>query len=122
MFGYAGKIARINLSSGIVEDYPVSDKDRKMFLGGKTLAAKIIYDSLQSKVEAFSEENIIVITTSAGSTALAAKGLNSSKVVLAGSLTNFCRWSEILANNSSLSNLAACSGVLGGCSNAFHTF
>ncbi|TGE35372.1 aldehyde:ferredoxin oxidoreductase [Desulfosporosinus fructosivorans] len=63
MFGYAGKIAKINLSSGIVEDYPVSDQDRELFLGGKTLAAKIIYDSFKSKVEAFSEENILVITT-----------------------------------------------------------
>ena len=64
MVGYAEKIAKINLSSGKVEDYPVSAKDREMFFGGKTLAAKIIYDSFKSKVEAFSEENIIVITTS----------------------------------------------------------
>ncbi|MCO5387115.1 MAG: hypothetical protein NHB14_16660 [Desulfosporosinus sp.] len=64
MVGYAEKIAKINLSSGKVEDYPVSDKDREMFIGGKTLAAKIIYDFFKSKVEAFSEENIIVITTS----------------------------------------------------------
>ena len=82
MFGYAGKIAKINLSSGIVEDYPVSDKDRKMFLGGKTLAAKIIYDSLQSKVEAFSEENIIVITTSplTGSTSPCSSRFNVSTI------------------------------------------
>ena len=64
MFGYAGKIASINLSSGIVEDYPVSDQDRELFLGGKTLAAKIIYDSFKINVDAFSEENILVITTS----------------------------------------------------------
>ena len=82
MFGYAGKIAKINLSSGIVEDYPVSDKDREMFLGGKTLAAKIIYDSLQSKVEAFSEENIIVITTSplTGSTSPCSSRFNVSTI------------------------------------------
>ncbi|HBW39036.1 aldehyde ferredoxin oxidoreductase family protein [Desulfosporosinus sp. BICA1-9] len=64
MVGYAGKIAKINLSSGIVGDYLVSDQDRELFIGGKTLAAKVIYDSFKSKVEAFSEENIIVITTS----------------------------------------------------------
>ncbi|KJR44925.1 Tungsten-containing aldehyde:ferredoxin oxidoreductase [Desulfosporosinus sp. I2] len=82
MFGYAGKIAKINLSSGIVVDYPVSDKDREMFLGGKTLAAKIIYDSLQSKVEAFSEENIIVITTSplTGSTSPCSSRFNVSTI------------------------------------------
>lgn len=64
MVGYAGKIARINLSSGAAENYPVSDQDRELFFGGKTLAAKIIYDAFKSKVDAFSEENILVITTS----------------------------------------------------------
>lgn len=64
MFGYAGKIAVINLSDGSITDYPISDRVRKMYLGGKSLAAKIIYDAFQEKVESFSEENIIVITTS----------------------------------------------------------
>ena len=82
MFGYAGKIAKINLSSGTVDDYPVSDKDREMFLGGKTLAAKIIYDSFKIKVEAFSEENIIVITTSplTGSTSPSSSRFNVSTI------------------------------------------
>lgn len=82
MFGYAEKMAKINLSSGEVEDYPVSDKEREMFFGGKTLAAKIIYDSFQSKVEAFSEENIIVITTSplTGSTSPCSSRFNVSTI------------------------------------------
>lgn len=82
MYGYAGKIAKINLSSGIVQDYPISDKDRKMFLGGKTLAAKIIFDSLKGKVEAFSDENIIVITTSplTGSTSPSSSRFNVSAI------------------------------------------
>ena len=82
MVGYAEKIAKINLSSGLVEDYPISDQDREMFLGGKTLAAKIIYDSFKSKVEAFSEENIIVITTSplTGSTSPCSSRFNVSTI------------------------------------------
>ncbi|MBC2727714.1 aldehyde ferredoxin oxidoreductase family protein [Desulfosporosinus sp.] len=82
MFGYAGKIAKINLSTGTVGDYTISDKDREMFLGGKTLAAKIIYDSFKSKVEAFSEENIIVITTSplASSTSPCSSRFNVSTI------------------------------------------
>ncbi len=70
MYGYAGKIARVNLSNGLIEDYIISDEDRELFLGGKTLAAKIIYDEFNNntenivrRVEALSEENIIVITT-----------------------------------------------------------
>lgn len=44
MYGYTGKIARINLNDNKVEDYPIKTKDMEMFLGGKSLAAKIIYD------------------------------------------------------------------------------
>lgn len=82
MYGYAGKIAKVNLSNGRVENYPISDKDREMFLGGKTLAAKIIYDSFKHKVDAFSEENMIVITTSplTGSTAPSSSRFNLSTI------------------------------------------
>lgn len=82
MYGYAGKIARINLTDGLVEEYPISDKDRKMFLGGKTLAAKIIFDTLKEKTEAFSDENIIVITTSplTGSTSPCSSRFNVSTI------------------------------------------
>lgn len=91
MFGYAGKIARIHLSSGKIEDYPISDKDMETFIGGKTLAAKIIYDTFNGKVEAFSEENIIVITTSplTGSTSPCSSRFNISTISpLTGLLTS----------------------------------
>lgn len=64
MYGYAGAIARINLTTGAITDYPIKDEDRRMYMGGKSLAAKIIFDLLPKKTEAFSEENLIVITTS----------------------------------------------------------
>ncbi|HNZ83570.1 MAG TPA: aldehyde ferredoxin oxidoreductase family protein [Sedimentibacter sp.] len=64
MYGYAGTIAKINLTTGEISDYPLKEEDRILYLGGKSLAAKIIYDSLKEKTEAFSEENLIVITTS----------------------------------------------------------
>jgi aldehyde:ferredoxin oxidoreductase len=82
MYGYAGKIAKIHLNTGRIEDYPLSEKERKMFLGGKTLAAKIIYDAFTDKVDAFSEENMIVITTSplTGSTAPCSSRFNVSTI------------------------------------------
>lgn len=64
MFGYAGKILKINLSNSIIEEYPLLDKHREKFIGGKILAAKIISDLIKVKIEALSEDNIIVITTS----------------------------------------------------------
>ena len=64
MDGYTGRIARIDLSTRVIEDYPVSSRDYEKYLGGKSLAAKIIYDSFAGKVEAYSEENMIVVMTS----------------------------------------------------------
>lgn len=82
MLGYAGKIARINLSLNRIEEYPITKEDMEMFLGGKTLAAKIIYDSLKGRVEAFSEENLIAITTSplTGSTSPCSSRFNISTI------------------------------------------
>jgi len=62
--GYAGKIARIDLTTESISTFMPSKDDLKKFVGGKGLAAKIIYDTVKSKIDAFSEENPIVITTS----------------------------------------------------------
>ncbi len=82
MHGYAGRFAKINLSNHTAEEYQLPDQDIEMFLGGKTLAAKIIYDAFKEKVDAFSEENIIVITTSplTGSTSPSSSRFNLSTI------------------------------------------
>ncbi|MDR3217103.1 MAG: aldehyde ferredoxin oxidoreductase family protein [Clostridiaceae bacterium] len=60
---YTGKILKINLAEKTCEEYPFSDKEREMFLGGKILAAKIIYDNIKHKIDAYDDENIIVVST-----------------------------------------------------------
>ena len=61
--GYMGRVVLFDLSSGRAEDYPWTDEDRELYLGGKIMAAKILYDNLKGDEEAFSEENLIVIST-----------------------------------------------------------
>ena len=61
--GYMGRIARFDLSTGELSDYPWSDRERELFIGGKIAAAKIMYDNFTGKEEAFSEENMIIIST-----------------------------------------------------------
>lgn len=82
MFGYNGKMAYIDLSDGHISDYPIKQEYYDLFLGGKTLAAKIIYDSFDKEVEAFSDENLIVITTSplTGSTSPCSSRFNISTI------------------------------------------
>jgi len=61
--GYMGKVAKYDLSTGTLEDYPWSDQERELYVGGKIMAAKILYDNLTGTEEAYSEENMIVIST-----------------------------------------------------------
>ena len=62
--GYVGKMARIDLSTGVISNFFPQRDELRNFFGGKGLAAKIILDEFHGKVDAFSDENLIVITTS----------------------------------------------------------
>jgi len=64
LHGYAGKMARIDLTSGEVSTFMPPRDELYKYLGGKGLAANIIYDAFAGKVDAFAEENLIVISTS----------------------------------------------------------
>lgn len=61
--GYMGKVLKIDLSSREISEYPWSDEERRLYIGGKTMAAKILGDNLNSSTKPFSEENMLVITT-----------------------------------------------------------
>jgi aldehyde:ferredoxin oxidoreductase len=62
--GYAGKMAYIDLITGNISTFMPQKDDLEKYIGGKGIAAKIIYDTFDKKIEALSDENIIVITTS----------------------------------------------------------
>jgi len=62
--GYMGKVLKVDLTTKQVIEYPWTDQDRKLFIGGKTMAAKILYDNIQAGTDPFSSDNYIVITTS----------------------------------------------------------
>ncbi len=61
--GYVGKVLMINLTTQSMEEYPWSDEDRMKYLGGKIMAAKILYDNLNVGIEPFHEDNMVAITT-----------------------------------------------------------
>ena len=58
-----GKVLEIDLSSQTTRDYPWTDKDRELYVGGKIMAAKILSDLLTGHEEPFSEENPLIIST-----------------------------------------------------------
>ena len=61
--GYMGKVMMVDLTTETVTEYPWSDEQRTLYLGGKIMAARILCDHLTGKETAFSEENWIVIST-----------------------------------------------------------
>ena len=60
--GYAGKILRIDLSSGKTWSIPTGEYSDKFF-GGRGIAAKIYWDEIAPDAKAFSSENKIIIMT-----------------------------------------------------------
>ncbi len=61
--GYMGRVILVDLSAETVSEYPWSDQERELYLGGKIMAARILCDHLTGKETAFSEENWVVIST-----------------------------------------------------------
>lgn len=89
--GYMGKVLIIDVKNRTTSLYPWSDEDRENYLGGKIMAAKIISDSVEPSVDAFDDENIIVVSTGplTGTNAPASSRFNISTVSpLTGLLTS----------------------------------
>ena len=61
--GYMGKVMLLDLSTMKAEEYPWTDRDRELYLGGKAMASKILYDNLTGKEDPLGPENLIVIAT-----------------------------------------------------------
>ena len=60
--GYAGKILKVDLSSGSITYMPTSDY-ADLFLGGRGIAAKIYWDEMPPKIEASHPENRLIFMT-----------------------------------------------------------
>lgn len=63
MFGYAGKILRVDLTSGT---YKVEDLNLDLaikYIGGRGLGSKIFFDEVDPNVEPFSPENKLIVAT-----------------------------------------------------------
>lgn len=61
--GYMGKVLQIDLSTYSVSEYPWTDEDRELYLGGKIMAAKILYDHLAPDVKPLDADNWLVVST-----------------------------------------------------------
>ncbi len=58
-----GKVLKLNLSTQEISEYSWSDNDRRLYLGGKIMAYKIITDIVSNESDKSNLDNIIVIST-----------------------------------------------------------
>ncbi len=63
MYGYCGKILRVNLADGNVATYVPDEKDLREFIGGAGLAVKLHYDMRTFDADPLSPENVLMLMT-----------------------------------------------------------
>jgi len=51
--GYMGKTLEVDLTTGETDEYHVSDRDRLRYIGGKIMAAKILFKELSPGIDPF---------------------------------------------------------------------
>lgn len=60
MYGWAGRILRVDLSRGKISKEPLSEKFVSEFIGGRGINVKILYDELKPGTDPLSPDNILI--------------------------------------------------------------
>jgi len=63
MKGWTGKLIRVNLSTQTINIENLNMDDAKNYIGGRGLGSKILYDEIDPKIDALSEENKLIFMT-----------------------------------------------------------
>jgi len=61
--GYAGKILDVDLESGELKDIPLDEEILRMYLGGKGLGLKLIYNEFRDDMQPFDPDNLLIFAT-----------------------------------------------------------
>ena len=63
MNGWAGKILDIDLTTGTVQTRPLDETMARLFVGGRGLGARLLWDEVGPDVDPLSPENVLIFTT-----------------------------------------------------------
>ena len=63
MAGSYGKLLRVDLSSAELSDYNIPEEYLKLYLGGKALGARLLFDFIPKGIDPLSEDNAVIIIT-----------------------------------------------------------
>lgn len=64
MYGWVGKLIRVNLTYKTIKVEKLNMEDAKLYLGGRGLGTKIFVDEVDPNVDVFSPENKVIFMTS----------------------------------------------------------
>ena len=90
MFGWQGKILRVNLSSGRIDTEPLDPGAARDYVGGRGLGIYFLNRLLDPRCDALSPENILIMTTgplTGTTTPTGGRYMVTTKSPLTGSLT-----------------------------------
>ena len=63
MFAYAGKILRVNLTTGEVKTEPLTEEMAKQYIGGIGLGIRLLMDNSKPGTDAFDPDNPLIYCT-----------------------------------------------------------
>ena len=63
MFGYHGRILRVNLTEGITREESFSDQVARKYFGARGLAVKVLLEGMEPEADALSPENLLIMAT-----------------------------------------------------------
>ncbi|WP_461206776.1 aldehyde ferredoxin oxidoreductase family protein [Clostridium sp. DL1XJH146] len=63
MFGWCGKLIRVNLDNGEIKTEPLNMEDAKLYLGARGLGTKIMVNEVDPKVDALGHDNKLIFLT-----------------------------------------------------------
>jgi len=67
LYGYMGKILRVNLTSGKITEDLLSEEIARKYIGGKALAAKILFEELKPGTDPLGPDNKLIVATGVAS-------------------------------------------------------
>src|SRR5512143_1398273 len=62
MNGWAGQVLDIDLTSGAIKTYPLDEKMAHLFLGGRGLGTRMLWDEVGPAVDPLSPQNVLIFT------------------------------------------------------------
>jgi aldehyde:ferredoxin oxidoreductase len=63
MYGYAGKILMVDLSSGTVQTIPIEEELARKYLGGMGLNTKLLFDHTEKGIDPLGPDNVLLFGT-----------------------------------------------------------